>query len=232
MVSDAAWPPWDSAAGREALARGNVQVLRFRCDVASREPIEQLTAEERARRERFRNADDRIRYTLGRFWLRRLVSDLTGQPEGDLRFDRGPSGKPFLRDTPLQFNLAHSGDIGLLAVHRSAAVGVDVERHRVFEWEQVARHVFTEAEISVFASVAASERPAMFFRCWTRKEAYLKGLGEGFQRDPRKVDLCGMPSKTMLVDGWSVVDLEVGTGCSAAVAFEVPSDLILWALAE
>jgi len=52
-----------------------------------------------------------------------------------IQFGYGKNGKPFLseRGKGLEFNLAHSDEMALVAVTASGQLGVDVERVRVLE---------------------------------------------------------------------------------------------------
>ena len=79
------------------------------------------------------------------------------------------------------FNMAHSGNLALYAFTTDCEIGVDVEEFReIPEMAQVASHYFSEAEaaqlLSIGSEMAAREA---FFRCWTRKEAYIKAVGDG-----------------------------------------------------
>uniref|UniRef100_UPI0015F0A0DF 4'-phosphopantetheinyl transferase superfamily protein n=1 Tax=Streptomyces phytophilus TaxID=722715 RepID=UPI0015F0A0DF len=57
-------------------------------------------------------------------------------------------------------------------------------------------------------------RSAAFTRLWTRKEAYLKGLGVGLGRALDADDV------STAVPGWHLVDLAPGTGHAGALAVE------------
>jgi 4'-phosphopantetheinyl transferase len=89
-----------------------------------------LSADERARRARFRFDMDRRRYLVGRGILRLLVGHCLNVPTAETEFECGASGKPRVRarvQTPLQFNVSHSGEVVLIALARGRALGIDVE---------------------------------------------------------------------------------------------------------
>jgi len=77
--------------------------------------------------------------------------------------------------------MSHSGGLALFAFTTDCEVGVDVEEVRgVFDIEQIASHYFCSAEASDLLSIRGTEaKLEAFFRCWTRKEAYIKAVGDG-----------------------------------------------------
>jgi 4'-phosphopantetheinyl transferase len=80
----------------------------------------------------------------------------------------------------LRFNVAHSGQLALVAVAAQCEVGVDVEQLRtVGHFEQIAKRYFHPQEIATLAATPSGERAAAFLRCWTCKEAILKAVGVG-----------------------------------------------------
>lgn len=140
-----------------------------------------LESEELARAARFRFEEDRDRFGVCRAAARIVLGRYLGRLPASLRFGRGPRGKPHLTDAgPLEFNLAHSGDFGLLAVAPGRAVGVDVEKiDAARSGEDVARRFFAPDEVEWLDALPPADRVAAFFSCWTRKEAYIKARGDG-----------------------------------------------------
>ncbi len=146
---------------------------------------------ERARAARFRFQRDRHCYTLTRATLRALVSgylSALGAPTAaqDLQFTTGAHGKPALADSlqpdagPFEFNVSHSGTFSLLAFGRQHPVGVDVEHiHPRHSLELVAEHHFADSEFDAVMDGPDDQRLQRFYRCWTRKEAYMKATGKG-----------------------------------------------------
>ena len=171
-------------------------------------PTSSLDSAERERAARFHFEEDRRRFIHGRAWLRLRVAELLGIEPGAVEFTTiGERGKPAVASklaptgssTPTgvqsilggsllptstlpTFNLSHSSHHGLLAVHAGGLpLGVDIELARPFERAAriAARHFNAAEAAAVAAAPEGPEREAVFFRTWTRKEAYLKLTGLG-----------------------------------------------------
>ncbi len=140
-----------------------------------------LSAEEQSRADRFLFEDLKRKYILSRGALRALLAYYTGLPRRGLVLSCGPKGKPFLPAHPkLQFNTSHSAGLALYAFTAGSGLGVDIEQIRPLdELESVARQFFCAGEISDLMSLPPESRVPAFFRCWTRKEAYVKAIGDG-----------------------------------------------------
>lgn len=143
-----------------------------------------LSSDEWERARRFRFDIHRNRYIAGRGTLRTLLGAYLDRDPAALRFTYGPRGKPELVEAPreswLEFNLSHSEDLGLLGVVRGRPIGVDVELQKeMSDLEQIASRFFSAEENAALAGVPGPLKKEAFFNCWTRKEAYLKAVGEG-----------------------------------------------------
>jgi 4'-phosphopantetheinyl transferase len=174
------------------LADGDVHVWRISL---AREPDEitalkrLLAPDEVERAERFYFQRHHDAFVAARAGLRNTLSRYVRLPADSLAFRYGDAGKPELLEMPQQiaggevaFNLSHSGDWAILAVARRGPLGVDIERTREMnDAAGLARRYFSAAEVAVWESLASTEQTTAFFRCWTRKEAYLKALGDGLR---------------------------------------------------
>jgi 4'-phosphopantetheinyl transferase len=140
---------------------------------------------ERDRAARFHFDRDRRRFVVAHARLRALLGTYLGVATESVEIAAKPGGKPALRapDSDLRFNLSHSGEMALLAFARGCEVGIDVEAERdVPEMDSIAGRFFSPAESAALRALPESERKRAFFRCWTRKEAFLKATGEGLAR--------------------------------------------------
>ena len=138
-----------------------------------------LSQDEHERAGRFRFERHRAAFVAARAALRGILGGYLGIAPRLVLFEYGPYGKPGLATGSLQFNAAHSGDLVVVGVTRRHRIGVDVEHRRELEYLALAEHFFAPPEITDLHSLPDGERPDGFFNCWTRKEAYVKALGEG-----------------------------------------------------
>lgn len=146
-----------------------------------------LAPEESDRARRFRPPGAYGRFVAAHGQLRLLLAAALEASAAELRFETGTWGKPALappwRDKVplLSFNLSHSGDLGLLGIGASVALGVDLERLRPQpRAQELAARYFAAPERADLSSVAGSRAESLtFFNCWTRKEAFVKAQGQG-----------------------------------------------------
>ncbi|MFJ8108049.1 4'-phosphopantetheinyl transferase family protein [Streptomyces sp. NPDC096132] len=194
--------------------------------------FDELDEGERRRAEAFRRPADRALYIAAHIALRRLLGACLGVPARDLAFTRadcprcgGPHGRPVLAGAgpgAPHFSLSHSRGAVLVGLAR-APVGVDIERLPLPERVEVCRSALHPGEQRELADVAAPDRPASFARLWARKEAYLKGTGEGVGGWTSEVYLGdGGPGAPPRPDGWSVLDVPCGPDHAAAAALRGP----------
>lgn len=198
-------------------------------------PIEtcltRLSPDERRRAERFRFDRDAHRYIVSHAALRSILSAFVGLPAAALRFCTGPFGKPALDPpTDLRFNLAHAGERALVGLAWRREIGVDIERLDPDRAdEDVARHFFSAAELAAFLALPRFRRTAAFFRCWTRKESYIKHRGEGLSADLKRFDVSLDPGTARLIatrpdprerSRVSLVDIDAGTHYAAALTID------------
>jgi 4'-phosphopantetheinyl transferase len=192
-----------------------------------------LEDSERERAARFRIAEDRARYVFARCALRRMLAGYLDATPESLRFVPGPHGKPMLLRpiADVSFNVSHARDRVLLAFARGREVGVDVERiRREIDIARIGRRFFAREEIDAIDRLPATARNEAFFHVWSRKEAFVKGLGRGLSvpLDAFVVSVDPAASHVALdvVDDpresarWSLLSLRPGDGYVGAVAVE------------
>ena len=142
-------------------------------------PDESLLSDDEAARAQRRHPSGRAAYVAARCALRVVLSRYAGRAPGALAFRYGEHGRPELCDAPgLDFNLSHSGDFALIAAGHGLRVGVDLQRVEPDrDLQGVARRFFSPVEREALEGLESAALVRAFFRTWTCKEAYLKGLG-------------------------------------------------------
>jgi 4'-phosphopantetheinyl transferase len=144
--------------------------------------LSSLSQDERVRAERFHFARHRRAFVLGRAVLRALVGSYLGIAPPEVAFTYGSKGKPALPDigSPLRFNASNSSDLAAYAFTQGCEIGVDIEQsRRLVDMEDIAARFFAPEEASELMQLSEAERSVAFFNCWTRKEAYIKAVGDG-----------------------------------------------------
>jgi len=167
--------------------------------------------------------------------LRTILAQYLETNPALLRFDYLQNGKPVLASefasAGIHFNLAHTGDLALIAITRIGAVGVDVEHVRPIEnADDLVARFFSRREDELFQKVSTEQKPIAFFNLWTRKEALLKATGEGITRSLSLVEvsfLPGEPARLLAISGdteaarrWLLKELAPAKGFAGAVAIQ------------
>jgi 4'-phosphopantetheinyl transferase len=196
--------------------------------------LAELSPDERAHAGRLRTSDALAGFSITRAVLRLLLGRRVGVPAHALRFGSGPYGKPFLAQHPeLAFNVSHTRGRAVLAVAARGPVGVDVERlePRV-DVDGLAQRFFSPAEVTALREVPAGRRLRAFFDGWTRKEAFVKALGEGLSHDLASFTVALTPGEPVELlsrhrDDWRIVRLDVGADYAAALVLPRNGPLLL-----
>ncbi|HSE19062.1 MAG TPA: 4'-phosphopantetheinyl transferase superfamily protein [Pyrinomonadaceae bacterium] len=224
---------WSEPPLSPSLETGTVHVWRVVLD----QPDNRLESFRRTlepheleRAGRFHFEKHRRHFIVARGFLRSVVARyLETQPEA-LRFVYGTYGKPALAsEHSLRFNLSHSNQVALLAVALDAELGIDVEHIRAdFASEDIARRFFSRTEVEAFNALPKEEQVAAFFRCWTRKEAYIKAIGKGLSQALDAFDVTlepDLPPALLRAEEddasrWLLRDVHVGEAYAGALVVE------------
>lgn len=174
-----------------------------------------LSATEHQRHQACRRPDDRERFLRGRAGLRRLLAAWLGCPAAAVNIETSAHGKPLCPDGP-QFNMSHSGDLILLALHSHCRVGVDLEQLRPgLNWQPIAQRVLTAPQRQALNQLPAPAQLEGFLAQWCALEAELKAAGSGFAGLERQ--------RSKALRRWQ---LQLPAGYLGAVALEPPSRLM------
>jgi 4'-phosphopantetheinyl transferase len=193
-----------------------------------------LAADEIERAASYRFERDRRRYRARRGLLRILLQRYLDVPASRLLFCTNAFGKPALvpgqTQQAIEFNLSHSNGIALFAITLHRHVGIDIEALRSdVEILQIAARFFSPLETKTLAGLPPEEQLPAFFRCWTRKEAYVKARGQGLSLALDSFDVTLAPRLPAVLLGtrpnpqdakdWELLDLDPAPGYLGALAF-------------
>ncbi len=231
VITDKDLPTPDQLAGRIDL---------WKLSIVGLQPPELsglLSSDERLRADRFHFAKDRDRFIFMRGCLRIILGGYLELPPARIEFAYGRAGKPYLAHTinphGLRFNLSHSGVLALVAVGWGGELGVDIEQIRPdINLREIAAQFFSRPEATEIFSMPEEDQPAAFFSCWTRKEAYVKAIGDGLSFPLHSFGVSvkpGGPATLNFVHGdeaamrrWTVRDVSWAAGYPAALVAEGP----------
>ena len=231
-------PTWSSPPESLMISKGQLHVWRADLDLPeaclTRLHLV-LSPEEMDRAKRFYFPKDRDRFIVSHACVRDVLSGYLQVKPEQIKFITNSFGKPALaadsEGKDLEFNLSHSNRFALLAVSQGMRVGVDVEFIRMeFGGVEIARRFFSPSEVQALLSLPTELQSEAFFRCWTRKEAYIKGKGRGLSLPLDEFDVSVLPGEPAALLNtrpdpgdaarWSMFQVDPAPGYSGTVAVE------------
>jgi 4'-phosphopantetheinyl transferase len=192
-------PAWTISPRKLRLGRNEVHVWKFNLDDSPETTtvlLKLLSEKERGQALRFHHTRDRSGYVVSHGMMRMLLGGYLGvQPEA-INFAVTADGKPYLPPlpgrAPISFNLSHSGKLAVIGIASGLEIGIDIEFVDMdFPIADAVRQVLTDTEFDAVASLPDQLRIPEFYRCWTMKEAYLKGVGTGIAREMNSFEVSG-----------------------------------------
>lgn len=191
-----------------------------------------LSGDERVRAARMRTTESRLRFIVAHGALRAILARYVGVPAASIRLESSEAGKPFVAGASLSFNLTHSEAIAVCAISPDGRIGVDVEHIRPMpDADAIVTRYFAPGEAREYASLPSVQRPAAFFSTWTRKEAFVKAIGDGLSCPLRSFEVEIAPSAIdprIVTDPargeWYLRSFEPAPGYAGAVACDNPID--------
>ena len=230
--------PWSAPSVVPSLGPSEIHLWRADLSVA-RGPQQPLLSgllddHERERARRFRMDLHREWFIARRAILRTMLGHYVGTTPAEICFEHNQWGKPRLAGDAEAgidhcFNLSHSHGHVLIAVTRGREVGVDLERIVAERADpDVARRFFAPGELAALRQLTGESWLLGFFDCWTRKEAYVKAMGQGLSipLDRFEVSIAADRPALLSVDGsraskrWCMKGVRPWNGFVGALATE------------
>lgn len=230
------------------LKNGEIHIWRATLDLPEKtyqRLFSYLSSREKEKGKRLIREILQKRYLSSHAILREILSRYHNVDPSQLEFSFGLHGKPYLnipyKGKYLQFNMTHSHEKALYAFTLEAEIGIDIE------WIQqdiramdIAKRFFSEHEYRQLLSLPDDDQVPGFFRCWTRKEAFLKATGEGLSFPLKffSVDVTKPSSDNCLLSHeknpnalqrWNVFSLEPSfRNFEASIAYEGTKNKIIY----
>lgn len=157
-----------------------IYILKLAC-FAEQQAMADLPAQITLKATEFKLVKKRIEY-LASQWLRhRVLSQYLDGKSDKLRFATTHSGRPYLLDSDIDFNISHTKDYVVMAVAKGQKVGIDVQiKKEKIDALAIAKQYFAESEYKTLLGVTdLTQRSNQFYWLWAYKEASLKLTGEG-----------------------------------------------------
>ncbi len=154
--------------------------------------VSQLTEAESERAASYLSWLHRKQYILSHFLLRKVIGQILGKNPLDILFIEAEKKKPALAgaNQSLSFNLSHAGGKILIGLNFDGEIGVDIEKEDPgFDYTAFAKEHFSDGEKRMLDQAGNDKAVKIFFKIWTRKEAWLKLTGEGLRDDLFAVDV-------------------------------------------
>lgn len=200
-----------------------------------------LSEDELKRADRFYFDKHKNRFITCRGILRNILGNYLEIAPEKIQFCYSDRGKPALlpNNNNLYFNLSHSENMAVYAMTRKLQIGVDIEYIRpITDAEEIAKRFFSESEYKLIQSLPENQKQLAFFNCWTRKEAYIKAIGQGLAYSLDKIEVSLIPGEspriisiggdTNLANNWSIYELKLNNSYAAALAIEENNCCLLY----
>ena len=129
-----------------------------------------------ARNDRFHRQIDRLRNLFGLLLLiRSWQTHFNEIPDLEL-IQTSSHNRPYLADSPADFNISHSGDYVVCILSPDSRVGIDVEYRKKVDFQDFSRTMNDRQWSEIKGSGTPFDR---FFEYWCMKESVIKADGRG-----------------------------------------------------
>ena len=196
-----------------------------------------LSEDERDRADQLNVEDKKQQYIITRAALRQRLGLLANIDPKDFVFDYLEHGKPVLnndaRFKDITFNVSHSNDLALIAVAQKQNIGIDIEKiNHESDHQALMTRFFSKAEQAEFQTIQEATMARAFCACWTRKEAFIKAIGDGVSYGLDKFDVSVDPDKQTpeinlhkpSEETWSAVTLPINNEYMACLVSDRDGD--------
>ncbi|WP_167959180.1 4'-phosphopantetheinyl transferase family protein [Anaerosporobacter faecicola] len=143
--------------------------------------IRYVSWERREKLEKYQLFMDQCRGLAAALLARSMISENYRKDDREITFGVTEFGKPVCRSIPkVQFNLSHAGTY-VAGIFDEHPVGIDVEQIPDKKQDQIVEEFFSQMEKDYYQKCVEKEKT--FATLWTIKEAYVKYLGCGLNKE-------------------------------------------------
>lgn len=161
-----------------------------------------LSIDEQQKANDFYSNKHRTSYILRKSALRQILSQYCMTNPNAINFKYTYYQKPYFKINPfnLQFNMSHSYNMAILAITKKHSIGIDLECIQPMENViDIANQFFSPQEYSKFVLVPSSQKIKTFYTIWTRKEAFVKAIGEGLYYPLNAFEVTFLPTEPIKI---------------------------------
>ena len=197
-----------------------------------------LSVEEQIQANNYYTKSLRDQYITSHGILRRILSNYTKQSPVNVEFTYNEYGKPFLKDSNIQFNMSHSHDMVGFAIALDCRVGIDIELHNDnLDVQELNDLVLTSTESQYLSNFKSQEKLKLFYHLWTKKEALVKATGQGLSYPMNTIEAIDLSSGQGIflaneTDGlqqeWYCYELQTPRNYSSSIAIDRKIDKIIY----
>jgi len=126
--------------------------------------------------DRFHKFQDRQRNLFGLLLLMRSWHNLFDESLNLENIKTSKFNRPYLPNSPVDFNISHSGDFVVCVLSADSRVGIDIEQKKDVDLNDFARTMNSDQ----WTEIHTSNNPLdTFFKYWSMKESVIKADGRG-----------------------------------------------------
>ena len=223
---------WTPPTSPTVLLSGEIHAWRIDLpDFTGAEPQlrQLLSGDELQRADKYHFEKDRSNFIIRRGVLRMILGSYLDIQPAELNFIYNDFDRPALEvDKLIHFNASSSCGMGIVATTLNARIGIDVEfADREFPSMEIAKRYFSNDEIRAIRDLPSGLQTAAFFDCWTKKEAFVKAVGEGMSHpfpnlaiSSKKPNSFSIAATSDDTKGWSVMSFIPEENFIASIAYE------------
>jgi len=177
-------------------------------------------------------------YIISHGILRSILSYYIDQSPSSLELINNTYGKPFLKNSNIEFNMSHSRNMVCYVIAFNNKIGVDIEFYNTtIDMIGMLELVFTKKEVELIRSLDIDEQYKTFYKFWTKKEALVKAVGKGLYYPINTIEVIKLLSgeSILLTDGnkelrqeWYCYELDLPKDYSGAVGIQGKIDELIY----